>query len=88
MSLGHTPEVGLEVISSTDTFFRTLCQTGCEEGLCIGVKQGTSGHHSPTQDLGQVTSVLPRIHFLLINWENIPTKRADLGPSKTTASLG
>lgn len=60
---------------------------GLEHGLCIVMKEGISVHHSPTQNLGQVASVLPKLRFPLVNWENIPTQGANLGPNKMTASL-
>jgi hypothetical protein len=44
--------------------------------------------HSQPPGPGSGGLCSPRLHFLLANWENIPTQRADLGPSKMTASLG
>lgn len=93
-----TPEAGLrplppqtcrpEAIASTDTFPRTRCHVGLEDGLYVGVKQShisvpPSPHIGPRS--GDFTS--PRLYFLLANQRNPPTQMADLGSNEMTANL-
>lgn len=88
-----TPEAGLrplppqtcrpEAIASTDTFPRTRCHVGLEDGLYVGVKQShisvpPSPHRGPRS--GDFSS--PRLCFLLANQRNPPTQVADLGSNE------